>query len=220
MSSDLNKLVHGYRKFRENVFEQRRALFESLATGQQPQILFITCSDSRIDPIMLTQTVPGELFILRTAGNIVPPYSAGTGGEIATIEYAVLALGIRDIVICGHSHCGAVNGALHPDSLVGLPSVAIHMARCGLTGLVAQEARSQAGPEMAPAVAVQRNVLQQLENLRTHPTVARGIALGTLKLHGWYYIIEAGEVLQYEAELDQFVPLGSSMQGEEETGEN
>jgi carbonic anhydrase len=109
----MQKLVDGVHQFQENVFGAKQALFERLADGQQPLALFITCSDSRIDPCLLTQTQPGELFILRNAGNIVPPYGQGSGGEAATIEYAVCALKLKDIIVCGHSHCGAMNGLLH-----------------------------------------------------------------------------------------------------------
>ena len=110
----MQKLVEGIHQFQNDIFSSKQRLFERLVDGQHPLALFITCSDSRIDPSLLTQTEPGELFIMRNAGNIVPPYGTINGGEAATIEFAVSALGVKDIVICGHSHCGAMNGVLKP----------------------------------------------------------------------------------------------------------
>ena len=119
----MQKLVNGIHEFQEKYFTSHKSLFERLAQGQQPLALFITCSDSRIDPNLLTQTQPGELFIMRNAGNIVPPYGAVLGGEAATIEYALSVLKVNDIIVCGHSHCGAMNGLLHPDQVSELPAV-------------------------------------------------------------------------------------------------
>ena len=104
----MQKLLEGLHHFQQNIFSSQRELFERLAKGQSPETLFITCSDSRINPNLLTQTQPGELFILRNAGNIIPPYGAANGGEGATIEYAVAVLGVKDIIVCGHAHCGAM----------------------------------------------------------------------------------------------------------------
>ena len=110
----MHRLISGMREFRENVFPTRQAHFEELASGQQPSALFITCSDSRVVPEMLTQTEPGELFVLRNAGNLVPPCTAPFSGEAATIEYAVQVLKVQDVIVCGHSHCGAIAGLLRP----------------------------------------------------------------------------------------------------------
>ena len=119
----MQKLVAGIHHFQKAVFGSEPEFYARLAEGQTPETLFITCSDSRINPNLITQTRPGELFILRNAGNIVPPYGAANGGEGATIEYAVAALGVKDIIICGHSHCGAMKGLLEPDGLSELPAV-------------------------------------------------------------------------------------------------
>lgn len=121
----MQKLIQGLHHFQTNVFSSQRELFERLARGQSPDALFITCSDSRINPNLITHTEPGELFILRNAGNIIPPYGAANGGEGATVEYAVAALGVRDIIVCGHSHCGAMNGLLNLDSLGELPTLSL-----------------------------------------------------------------------------------------------
>ena len=108
----MQKLIRGIHQFQRGAFRPLKGLFEQLAKGQRPETLFITCSDSRIDPSLLTQSQPGDLFILRNAGNIVPPVGPGGGGGAATIEFAVAALGVKDIIICGHSHCGAMRGLL------------------------------------------------------------------------------------------------------------
>ena len=119
----MQKLIRGIHRFRTEDFRPLQGLFEHLATGQNPETLFITCSDSRIDPNLLTRSKPGDLFILRNAGNIVPPHRATSGGEAATIEFAVAAIGVKDIIICGHSHCGAMKGLLEPDTIAPFPAV-------------------------------------------------------------------------------------------------
>ena len=119
----MQKLIQGIHQFQKESFRPLQGLFEELAKGQNPETLFITCSDSRIDPTLLTKAQPGDLFILRNAGNIIPPHGAGNGGEAATIEFAVAALGVKDIIICGHSHCGAMQGLLHPEQVASLPAV-------------------------------------------------------------------------------------------------
>src|SRR6188768_474396 len=120
----VQELVAGVHHFRAHLFREQRELFERLAKGQEPQSLFITCSDSRIDPNLITHTDPGDLFVLRNAGNIIPAYGATAGGEVATIEFAIMGLGVRDIVVCGHSHCGAMKGVLDPSSVAEMPAVA------------------------------------------------------------------------------------------------
>lgn len=118
----MQKLIEGIHQFQRESFLPLQGLFEQLARGQQPETLFITCSDSRIDPNLLTQSKPGDLFILRNAGNIIPPHGAGNGGEAATIEFAAGALAVRDIIVCGHSHCGAMKGLLQPEQVASLHS--------------------------------------------------------------------------------------------------
>ncbi len=113
----MKKLLQGLEKFQSGYFDEHRQLFEQLSHGQKPRILFITCSDSRIDPNLITQAEVGELFVIRNAGNIIPPYGATNGGEGASIEYAINALGIEQVIICGHSHCGAMKGLLKLQSL-------------------------------------------------------------------------------------------------------
>ncbi|MCS7465629.1 carbonic anhydrase [Stieleria sp. ICT_E10.1] len=204
----MQKLVDGIHRFQRELFSQDQQLFETLVEGQNPLALFVTCSDSRIDPSRLTQTRPGELFIQRTAGNIVPPYGSVHGGEAATIEYAVSVLKVRDIVICGHSHCGAMAGLLDPQSIEKLPAVKAYLEHAEATRRIVEENYGHlTDPEKRLTLTVEENVLVQLESLRTHPSVAAAIGRGQLKLHGWVYKFETGEVFAYNPDESQFLPL-------------
>jgi len=207
----MQKLIQGLHEFQANIFSSQRELFERLARGQNPETLFITCSDSRINPNLITQTEPGELFILRNAGNIIPPYGAANGGEGATVEYAVSALGVKDIILCGHSHCGAMGGLLEPDGLTELPMVRSWLSHAETTRRIVRENYGHlSGPALLTAT-VEENVLVQLENLRTHPTVASALVGGRLNLHGWVYKIETGEVFAYDPQEGQFEPLAAKV---------
>jgi carbonic anhydrase len=203
----MQKLIQGIHHFQSNLFSSQRELFERLADGQHPDALVITCSDSRINPNLITQTEPGELFILRNAGNIVPPYGAANGGEGATIKFAVVGLGISDILVCGHSHCGAMKALLEPEPLKRMPTVAAWLAHAEATRWVARQKYADLPPDALLNVTIQENVLVQLENLRTHPAIAAGLASGQVKLHGWVYKIETGQVFAYDPQTGQFLPL-------------
>ncbi len=205
----MQKLVDGIHRFQEEIFSMQQRLFQRLVNGQNPQALFITCSDSRIDPNLLTQTEPGELFILRNAGNIVPPYGPYSGGEAATIEYAVSVLGVQDIVVCGHSHCGAMSGLLEPAQVAELPAVRAWLAHAEATARIMKENYVHLREPSARLMAtVEENVLVQLENLRTHPTVLAAMGRKQVKLHGWVYKFETGQVFAYDAEHGQFDSVG------------
>ncbi len=204
----MQKLVDGIHEFQEKFFTSHKELFERLAQGQQPLALFITCSDSRIDPSLLTQTQPGELFILRNAGNIVPPYGAVQGGEAATIEYAVCVLGVKDIIVCGHSHCGAMNGLLHPEQIEELPAVRDWLSHAEATARIMKENYGHISEDAPRLTAtVEENVLVQLENLRTHPSVAAALGRDELKLQGWVYKFETGQVFGFDADQRQYLPV-------------
>jgi carbonic anhydrase len=203
----MQKLISGIHQFQSNIFSSQRELFQRLADRQTPDALFITCSDSRINPNLITQTEPGELFILRNAGNIVPPYGAANGGEGATIEFAVAGLGISDIIVCGHSHCGAMKGLLHPQSLNGLPAMTAWLSHAEATRRIVREKYVDREGDALLTTTIEENVLVQLENLRTHPVVAAGLARDKLKLHGWVYKIETGQVFAYDPARGQFLPL-------------
>ena len=204
----MQKLVEGIHQFQQHVLAEKRELFDGLRFGQRPLALFITCSDSRVVPNLLTQTEPGELFILRTAGNIVPPYGAVEGGEAATIEYAVAVLGVQDIVLCGHSHCGAMAALLDPDSAKDLPAVTALLRHAESTRRILRDNYAHVtDPARRLMTAIEENVLVQLEHLRTHPAVAAALSRRELSLHAWYYKFETGEVFAYDAVEQQFDSL-------------
>ena len=203
----MQKLIQGIHKFQTETFRPLQGLFEQLSHGQSPETLFITCSDSRIDPNLLTQSRPGELFILRNAGNIVPSHSAAGGGEAATIEFAVAALGVKDVIICGHSHCGAMEGLLQPELVSGLPALSSWLEHADTTRRIIRENYTHLDGDRLVTATVEENVLVQLENLRTLPAVASRLVKGDLRLHGWVYKLETGEVFAFEPETGQFVAL-------------
>ncbi|MEV0203803.1 carbonic anhydrase [Streptomyces sp. NPDC050788] len=183
------------------LFGQRPEEFAKLAEGQSPQVLFITCSDSRVVPALITGARPGELFELRTAGNIVPPYaSAHPTSEACTIEYAVQVLGVRDIVVCGHSHCGAVGALVRGDDLNAVPAV-----RDWLTHATPRPAGEQQDP--AVAEGVQGHVLTQLLRLRSYPCIEKKLGDGQLALHAWFYEVHTGAVRAHDPQTDAFTAL-------------
>lgn len=203
----MKRVISGIARFQDEVFPQNRELFEGLASGQRPEALFITCSDSRIDPCMLTQTKPGDIFICRNAGNIVPAYGEVIGGVSATIEYAVLVLGVKDIIICGHSDCGAMRALLNPKSVAHLPAVSGWLRYGESARFAVEENHSHlSGADLLNAM-IEQNVLAQLDNLRTHPAVSARLAKGQLNLHGWVYDIGSGEVRAHDPAQARFVGL-------------
>lgn len=203
------QIIKGVDKFRRKVFGTQEELFRELGKGQSPLALFITCSDSRINPNLLTQTDPGELFILRNAGNLVPPSGSACGGEEATIEYALVQLKIRDIIVCGHSHCGAMNGLLNPEALTKMPRTNewLGYARAILPELPPTDS---VPPEELLDIAIERNVLLQIAHMKTHPPVAQALAEGRLRLHAWVYRFESGEVVAHDPNKGRFIPLAEA----------
>ncbi len=204
----MEQIISGVLRFQREVYPRREALFQDLSLGQSPTAMFIGCADSRIVPEMLTQQDPGSLFVVRNAGNIVPPSSTVPGGVTASIEYAVAVLGIPDIVICGHSGCGAMTAILRgAEQLEKLPAVArwLHYADSARDAVAA--AHPHAGEAEKLEALIRANVLAQLDNLRTHPAVAECVAAGQLRLHGWVYDIGSGEVETFDARLGRWVPL-------------
>jgi carbonic anhydrase len=190
----VEKLLGGISRFQKHVYPQHQDLFEELALGQRPEALFITCADSRIDPCLLTQTKPGELFICRVIGNIVPPYPDAIGGVSATIEYAVGVLRVKAVIVCGHTDCGVMKGALNPDALEAFPNVKAWLR--------------YAEVEHRDLLALtEHNVVAQLKNLRTHPSVAARLEQGDLTLHGWVYHIGEGTVTGYDDETGRFMAV-------------
>ena len=203
----MQKLIQGIHEFQKDGFHPLQSLFQELAQGQKPETLFITCSDSRIDPNLLTRAKPGDLFILRNAGNIVPPHGAVKGGEAATIEFAVAVLGVKDIIICGHSHCGAMKGLLEPESLASMPAVSEWLTHAETTRRIMRENYSHLEGTALLTATTEENVLVQLEHLRTLPSVASRLLRGAIRLSGWVYILETGEVFAFDVNSGQFVPI-------------
>jgi carbonic anhydrase len=203
----VQKLIEGIHRFQRESFVPLQGLFAQLAKGQHPETLFITCSDSRIDPNLLTRSKPGDLFILRNAGNIIPQHGAGNGGEAATIEFAVAALSVKDIIVCGHSHCGAVQGLLQPEQVASLPALSSWLSHAEATRRIIRANYGHLDGDRLLTAAIEENVLVQIENLRTHPAVGSRLARGDLHLHGWVYKIETGEVFAYDVGNGQFVKL-------------
>jgi carbonic anhydrase len=205
----MEKIVRGIHHFQSTTFAAHRELFESLSQGQQPDTLLITCSDSRVAPDLLMQTQPGDIFVLRNAGNLIPPYGAANGGEGATIEYAVAALGVRHALVMGHSSCGAMKGLLNPEALADMPLVTEWLKHADATRRVVEECYPDLEGDDLLNAAIKENVLVQLDNLRTYPKVAALMAKGELTLHGWIYEIQSGQILAYDPQLSHFVPITS-----------
>lgn len=201
------RFAAGVVKFQNEVFPQKKELFEKLALGQSPEALFITCSDSRIETAMITQTEPGELFICRNAGNIVPPHTNHTGGMTASIEFAVAALKVPHIVICGHTECGAMKGAMNMDDLNSLPHVKEWLSYTRAAVDIVRLTGEHLSEQEKMNLLLEQNVKLQLQHLRTHPSVAARLAMGDLTLHGWVYDIKSGAVNAYDDATDQFVPV-------------
>jgi carbonic anhydrase len=219
----MKKLIKGLREFKVEHFPKRQELFEELTHGQHPKVLFITCSDSRIVPNLITQTDAGDLFVIRNAGNIIPPFGAANGGEGATVEYAIQALGVESIVVCGHSHCGAMKGLLKLNKLQeDMPLVYDWLKHSDATRLLLKENYSDYSSEELLEIAIAENVLTQIQNLHTYPAVHSKLFQGKLEIYGWIYHIETGEVLAYDAEthsyvhpqsqLPDYIPSGSTTQ--------
>jgi carbonic anhydrase len=206
----VQKLEAGIHHFQANYFASNRGLFAELAeSGQRPETLFITCSDSRVVPTLITTTAPGELFIIRNVGNIVPAVDRGMlGGVSAAIEYAVEVLQVGHVIVCGHTHCGAIDAILHPERLAHLPFISRWLAESSrIPGVIEQRYGSLEG-EARMTAAVQENVLVQLENLRSFDFVARRLDSGALKMSGWVFKIATGEVFDYDPVSEQFLRLG------------
>jgi len=207
----MDHLLGGIHQFHSQAVQREREFFQQLAEGQTPSALFISCSDSRVDPSVITQAGLGELFVLRNAGNIVPPYGASNGGESAAIEYAVSALGVKDVVVCGHSQCGAMKALLEPDSTAKLPLVRAWLSHAEATRrLIEENYPHQHGDELLE-ITVQEHALMQIENLQTHPCVAAKLQRQELTLHAWVYRLEKGEILAFSSEQEEFVPLAADV---------
>ena len=203
----LDKLIEGYRSFLAVVFPGRRDQFHLLADQQAPETLFITCSDSRVVPDLILQTQPGDLFITRNAGNVVPIDSNDVDGVTATIEYAVQVLKVKHAILCGHSDCGAMKAALSPKDLESLPKERRWLSHVEGAFSHRQPVNPTDGEHADLASLIRGNVVAQLLNLRAQPSVAHAVMEGRLTVHGWYYDILSGRIEQYDEEMRRFLPL-------------
>lgn len=206
----MQKLEQGIHQFQTNYFASNRALFEQLAeVGQKPETLFITCCDSRVVPNLITNAAPGDLFIVRNVGNIVPSVGRGLfGGVAAAIEYACEVLEVSNIILCGHTNCGAIDAILHPETTTHLPFVARWLAESSDIPAIIQERYGTLTPEQRMMAAIQENVLVQLENLRSFDFVAKRLDAGKLKLSGWVFRIATGDVFSFDPICGQFLQVG------------
>lgn len=207
----MQDIIEGFLKFQREAFPERSALFKELATAQHPEALFIACSDSRVVPELLIQREPGDLFVIRNAGNIVPSYGPEPGGVSGTVEYAVAVLGVTDIIVCGHSDCGAMTAISTGTNLDHLPAVAKWLAHADAAKAV-NAARSHGSDQERLDAMVRRNVIAQLTNIRTHPSVALALDQNRLNLHGWVYDIETGSIDALDGVTGAFVPLADNPQ--------
>jgi carbonic anhydrase len=207
--SSLRDLLHdGVHRFHTEVYAKHQQEYERAATTpQQPHTLFVTCADSRIDPEAITQSGPGQIFVARNVGNIVPAYGEMLGGVSAVIEYAVSALRVSQVVVCGHSDCGAMKGLLQRDTLRSLPVVDRWLQNAEAALSVARAKRADADEKALLPELTQENVLLQLAHLRTHPAVAGRLAEGTLAVYGWVYDIGSGAVREYDAAAERFAEI-------------
>lgn len=201
------KIAQGVKHFQKEIYPEKQPLFKSLAQTQQPKTLFITCSDSRIDPAMITQTDPGDMFLIHNAGNIVPPHGAAYGGTGASIEYAVSALNVEHVIVCGHSSCGAMTALLHEGSLDGLPAVKHWLSFAESTKAILDVAPKALNEEERIEYCIHMNIPVQLAHLKTLPSVAAKLIQNKISLHGWVYHIESGEIEVYSPENNTFIPF-------------
>lgn len=215
----MERLLAGVSKFRNEVFPQHSELFARLANKQHPMALFITCADSRVDPNLITQSEPGELFVCRNAGNMVPPYGDTLGGVSATIEYAVIALAVKHIVILGHSDCGAMKGILHPEALTDMPTVGSWLRHGDVARRIVTENYTGLDEDKKIEVLTHENLVAQINNLETHPSVASRMRRGLLATHAWMYSIQSGLVERYDPEQEGFVEIGGHSSGADLTPE-
>lgn len=201
----MKKLIKGLHKFQKEVFPIQKNFFQNLVKGQSPEILFITCSDSRINPNLVTSADPGDLFILRNAGNIIPPYSIVATGEAATIEFAVGQLKVKDIIICGHSYCGAIAAAFHLNKISKQPILKSWIENNILSTLeLVKNNYQNLDKKSLLNILLQEHVLQQIENLKTYPIINEALSQNKLSLHAWIYKFEDGDIYSYNSQEGQF----------------
>jgi carbonic anhydrase len=207
----MNPFAAGYRKFREEVYPGLEAKYRSLATLQKPHTLFITCADSRVMPATITQTEPGELFQCRVVGNLIPAHGNVAGGVTSAIEYAVMVLNVKHIVVCGHSDCGAMRAFSQPEKLAELKAVQTWIEHADSAIAMAKQQFGHLHGDEFLAALTKENVISQLQHLQTHPCVATRLRKGTVQMHGWYYDIGHGTIEEFDPISGSFLPLDSEI---------
>ncbi|MDX1966891.1 MAG: carbonic anhydrase [Planctomycetaceae bacterium] len=206
----MQRLVDGVHYFRKVGFARHQELFARLGSGQNPEACFITCCDSRVDPNLITNSVPGQLFIVRNVGNIVPCHGTSNNGELAAVEFAVSELGVEDVIVCGHTGCGAMKALM---SGVASPTIQKWLIHAEATREIIRERYGHLEGEAMLTAASEENVLVQMEHLRTLPVIASRLAQGRVHLHGWMFKISTGEVFAYDSGSNEFLPLRESGPG-------
>jgi carbonic anhydrase len=203
----MQRLIEGHKKFLAEGFPARKSHFHLLAEGQTPEWLFITCADSRVLPDLILGTEPGDLFISRSIGNVVPITSHDVDGVTATIEYAVEVLKVRHAIVCGHSDCGALKAALDRKSLENLPKARRWLEQVEAAFAYRQPLNPADGESAELGALIRGNVVAQLKNLQAQLPVRRAMAEGRLTVHGWYYDILTGRIEEYDEGLKRFEGL-------------
>ena len=193
--------------FPSHVSAVQREPWEEVSKDKNPNVLFITCSDLPVTPHLLSRVGSGDIFMLRNAGNLIPPYRAGGGSEAATIEYAMRVSEVAHVIVCGHSPCGAMTSLMHPDATEHLPALQRWLGQAKSTRTLVQKEFGHLKGQSLVAKAIGENVLVQLHNLQTHPTVVERLSLGAVTLHGWVYHLEGGDLWYYDFTEKRFLPL-------------
>ncbi|MEO8737693.1 MAG: carbonic anhydrase [Edaphobacter sp.] len=209
MHDVLEQLKAGIRRFQTGVYPDQAEMYRKAASEpQEPHTLFIACADSRIDPELITQSKPGELFVLRNIGNLIPAYGEMMGGVSAVVEYAVSLLKVKHIVVCGHADCGAMKGLLKPEGLTAMPAVKNWLKNAAAAMSVAEALGEKLeAPGKLMRRVTEQNVLLQIQHLRTHPSVAAAMAREELSISGWVYEIGTAEVRIWDEGTKRFAPV-------------
>ncbi len=210
---DYNELIRGNEEFQQSYFKKHeKKLLELYESGQHPKILYISCSDSRVIPGLITKTAPGDLFVVRNIGNLVAPYSPDEDfhSTASAIEYAVSVLHIENIIVCGHTQCGAIEAVFDKEKLLS-PELVHTRKWLSLADAPKSQAimalGSNADQEALYRLTEKLSVIAQLENLLTYPSVKKGVKEGHISIHGWIYDIKTGEISYYNPDISQFEPL-------------
>ena len=200
------KIFEGIYKFKNEDFLKYKHIFANLKNKQNPHTLFIGCADSRIIPNLITKTLPGELFTVRNIANLVPPYR-DTEEYVATtsaVEYAILSLNVENIVVCGHSNCGGCYSAIHPESVINMPHVKKWIELINPAVEEAKKICKENDELKIEMIVEQLNIVNQIKNLLTYPFIKERYEKGTLNIYGWYYVIESGDIYNYNMSTGTF----------------